>query len=466
MKKALSLLLVLCMVLALAACAPKETPKQTDPPKQNAQSESKDQPDAAEELNLNLWLTPSWKGVFSADEEGADYDSFFKEAARRYNELHPNVNINVEVIPGDSRDEKLRAAEATDSLPDIVYEGAFAMSSYYHSGSVVPLDDIISDADREDIGTGIWENCQIEGKTFVFPFAHMPGTLIYNADMFRKAGLDEYIGDEYDIVTWTPDELKNIILPALKEKIDGVYPMSMFAMNNQGDTWNLAYLRMFGCNFFSEDGYLCANDEKGVAALQYLMDLNKAGLTVPGAESLTSNDNNAMFQNQQLAVSFTNSTLFGVIRADMASGAVEPFDVRLANIPGDPNPNSFTYVSGFVAMNTHDDARIAASKDFIQYVATDPELVLASKNTLPVRVSVTEAVASELPYLKAYTANQKYIFNFSNNIPGYNELRNVLFPELQAALTGQKTAQEALDSYVANGNKVIDEGRASSVVYN
>ena len=62
--------------------------------------------------------------------------------------------------------------------------------------------------------------------------------------------------------------------------------------------------------------------------------------------------------------------------------------------------------------------------------------------------------------------NAKYIYNFSNNIPGYNELRNVLFPELQAALTGQKTAQEALNSYVEKGNVIIDEGRANSVIYN
>ena len=68
--------------------------------------------------------------------------------------------------------------------------------------------------------------------------------------------------------------------------------------------------------------------------------------------------------------------------------------------------------------------------------------------------------------MPAYTENAKYIYNFSNNIPGYNELRNVLFPELQAALTGQKTAQEALNSYVEKGNVIIDEGRANSVIYN
>ncbi|EET62655.1 ABC transporter, solute-binding protein [Marvinbryantia formatexigens DSM 14469] len=419
------------------------------------------------DVSLTLWLTPSWKGVFSGDEPDADYDSFFKEAAKRYNEMHPNVTINVEVIAGDSRDEKLNVAESTDTLPDIVYEGAFTMSSYYHKGSIVALDDIISEDDKADIADGIWENCQVEGATFIFPFAHMPGTLIYNADMFKTAGLDDYIKGEYEIATWSPDELREI-LTALRdcEELGGVYPMSLFCMNNQADTWNLTYLRMFGNTFFDETGHLCVNEENGVKALQYILDLSADGLTVPGAESLTSNDCNAMFQNQQIAVSFTNSTLYTNLQTDMSNGTVEPFDARLANIPGDPEPHSFTYVSGFMAMNTGDEDRIAASKDFIQYVCTDEELVLASKNTLPVRTSVTEQVKDEMPLLEAYNANAQYIFNFSNNMPGYNELRNVLFPELQAALIGQKTAQEALDDYVEKGNQVIDEGRANSVVYN
>lgn len=462
MKKLLAALLALSMTFSLCACNNGNSGNGS----QNGSSPDQNNTPAGSSLELTLWLTPSWKGVFSGDEPGADYDSFFKEAARRYNELHPEVTINVEVISGDTRDEKLRACEATNSLPDIVYEGAFTMASYYHSGSIVPIDEIIGDADRSDIGDGIWDNCEIEGKTFIFPFAHMPGTLIYNAEMFKEAGLDDYIGGEYDIITWTPNELKNNILPTLRDNLSGVYPMSLFAMNNQADTWNLSYLRMFGCSFFDEDGYLCTNNAEGVKAMQYLLDLYNNGLTVPGAESLTSNDCNAMFQNKQIAISFTNSTLLTNLQTDMKNGTIEPFDARLANIPGDPHPNSFTYVSGFMAMNTKDDTRIAASKDFIKYVCTDPELVLASKNTLPVRASVTEQVASELPYLKAYTDNQKYIFNFSNNMPGYNELRNVLFPEIQAALTGQKTAQQAMDDYVAKGNVVIDEGRASSVVYN
>lgn len=473
MKKALSIMMASSMVLSLAACSGSATSPTTvaPEPSKSAAEESKAEETAkaavsGERMELTVWLTPSWKGVFSGDEPGADYDSFFVEAGKRYTEnVNPNVTVKVEVIPGDSRDEKLNVAESTNTLPDIVYEGAFTMSSYYHKGSIVTLDDIVNEDDKKDIAEGIWENCMVEDKTFIFPFAHMPGTLVYNADMFREAGLEDKIAGEYEIATWSPDELKEI-LKKLKEEKKDVYPMSLFAMNNQGDTWNLTWLRMFGNKFYGDDGHLVVNEESGVRALQYLLDLYNEGLTVPGAESLTSNDCNAMFQNKQIAVSFTNSTLFTNLQTDMANGTIEPFDARLANIPGDPNPNSFTYVSGFMAMNTGNENKIAAAKDFINYVCHDPELVLAFKNTLPVRETVTKQVSGELPFLPAYTENAKYIYNFSNNIPGYNELRNVLFPELQAALTGQKTAQEALNSYVEKGNVIIDEGRANSVIYN
>src|SRR5690625_4129634 len=60
-----------------------------------------DQEITDEEVNLEVWLTPQWQGVYSPDEDGADYDSFFLEAAELYTEENPNVNIEVQVIPGD-----------------------------------------------------------------------------------------------------------------------------------------------------------------------------------------------------------------------------------------------------------------------------------------------------------------------------------------------------------------------------
>lgn len=449
LKKLMLILLTLILGLSLVGCtgnttASKEAPKEEKP------------------VEIEIWLSPQWKGVYSQKEEGADFDSFLKKAAEEFKKENPNVTVKVQVIPSDQRSDKLSVAIQTKSLPDAFFESTFAMTQYAHMGVLAPLDDIIDDNDRKDIPSTLWDNVTIGGKAYFFPFSNNPGTLVYNADLFKQAGLEKYIGGEHDIITWSLEDYETI-LKTLKKELKDVAPLGLYAKNNQGDTWNLGYLRAFGSPYFGADGKLVINDEAGVKALTFLDGLRKEGLTTPGAESLTSNDINAMFQNQKVAVSFTNSILLSNILNDMAAGKMTKFDVRLANIPGEKQPTSFTYVTGGMVFNTGDEAKMAAAKKFVKFFCSNPELVKASKNGVPVRESVAAAVASELPYLAAYQANAQYIVNFSNNTPGYAELRNALFPELQAVFTGAKSPKEALDAYVEKGNAIIAKESAASV---
>ena len=56
--------------------------------------------------------------------------------------------------------------------------------------------------------------------------------------------------------------------------------------------------------------------------------------------------------------------------------------------------------------------------------------------------------------------------NFNQFVPGYLQLRSVFFPEMQAAYTGEKTAQEALDSFAEKGNEILAESVMDSVLLN
>ncbi len=417
----------------------------------------------SDKVTLELWLTPQWKGVMDASEEKADYDSFFKEAAKRYEADNPNVKVNVQVIPGEQRADKLSVAIQTKELPDIFFDSSFALSEYAHMGVLAPLDDIIDEETKSDISESIWDNVTIADKTYFYPFGHNPGTLVYNADMFKAAGLDKYLAGEHEIANWSTEDLRTIA-ETLKAKNKDVAPFGLFAKNNQGDTWNMSYMRMFGNTFFDKDGKIVVNEDSGVEALEYIEQLREDGLTTKGAETLTSNDVNAMFQNKQTAINFTNSVLFNGIAKDMEDGKVEKFDMRLANIPGKDQPISFTYVTSSVVFDTGDQARVDAAKDFVKFYSTDEELVKASKNTLPVRESVISQLEGEMPYLNAYNQNSDNIINFSNNTPGYVELRNAFFPELQALFAGDKSAQEALDSFTENGNRIIEDNTKKSVI--
>ena len=117
-------------------------------------------------------------------------------------------------------------------------------------------------------------------------------------------------------------------------------------------------------------------------------------------------------------------------------------------------------------MDTLDDNENAVAKDFVQFYSEHEELTNASTNTLPIRSSVTDNYADELPLLQAFNQNEENVVDFSNNIAGYAELRDVFYPEIQAVLTGAKTPQEALDDLTDNGNEIIDRGNEQSLIVN
>ncbi|WP_051590918.1 ABC transporter substrate-binding protein [Bacillus sp. UNC438CL73TsuS30] len=440
---------------ALAGCANKDT------------SKSDEGANGKKTVELSLMLTPQWKGVMGPDEKGADYDSFFKYAADKFSKQYKdyNVKVKVEVVASEQRDELLNVKLNGGTPPDIFFENTFAMGDYAHRGALVPLNDIVDDAAKKDIDQKYWDTVTFGKDVYFYPFSHMPGTLAYNADMFKAAGLDKYLGGKDEIKTWTLKDYETILNTLKKDLPKDKYPMALYALNNQGDTWNLAYLRMFGNKFFDDKGNIILDDANGVKAAKWLKKIYDAGLTNPGAESVSSNDANAMFQNQKLAISFTNSVLFNNAKADMAAGKAPKFDIRLANIPSESGePLTFTYVSGAAVFNTKDKTRIKVSKDFVKFFSTDPELVKASKNGVPVRTSVVNEFKSQNPLFAAYDKNAQYMFNFTGSVPGYSELRQALYPELQALLTGQKSPEQAIKDYQTNGNKIIDNARANSVI--
>lgn len=454
------------LILALlAGCSGNQT--NTEPSKNGSGAGSGNK----DKVEISLWLTPQWKGVFDATEKNADYDSFFKYAADKFAKQYDkhNVKVNVQVIAGDQRDELLNVNLNGGTPPDIFVESVFAMGDYAHRGALVPLNDIVDDAAKKDIAQGYWDNVTFGKDIYFYPFSQNPGTLAYNADMFRAAGLDKFIGNENEIKTWTLDEY-NQILEALKTKLPkdkypNAYPMGLYALNNQGDTWNLAYLRMFGNKFFDDQGNITFDDENGVKAMDWLKKVYSSGYTNPGAESVSSNDANAMFQNQQLGINFTNAILFNNAKADMEAGKSPKFDIRLANIPSESgDPLSFTYVVGASVFQTGDATRTEVAKDFVKFFSTDPELVKASKNSIPVRSSVAAEFKDQFPLFAAYDANSSHMFNFTGNVPGYSELRQVLYPELQALYIGEKSAAQAAKDYQTKGNAVINKAKENSTI--
>lgn len=447
-KKSIILLLVMCLLASVFVGCGKQ--------------EEADTPGEDDTVEITLWAGPEFKGVYSQDEENAKYGDFYKFAAKEYQKIHPNVKINVQIIPYTEIKEKLNVALQGGTQPDIYCDSSFVLIDRAYQGKLVPLDDVITPEDKEDIPENIWDMCQAKGKTYIYPFAGNPGFLGLNTELFKKVGAEKHIPSG-TIGEWTPEEFK-VALKALSKAKD-FKPFVLFCGSSDADTWNNMYLRMFGADFFNEDGTeVILNSPEGVKALEFLKELANEKLIVPGPETLDSSDSVNLFANKQVAVAHVNYYLYNMFMADLAEGKIsEPFDVKFAYFPNVDGPKCFTYVSGSAVLDSGDENRVKYAKDFVKFYSSLP-YAKASKNLVPIREKVVEEVKDEIPMFEDLYLAYENAVDFNRSVPGYQEIRNLLFPELQAVFTNEKTPKQALDDFAEKANKALKKNIENSVL--
>lgn len=422
-----------------------------------------------EQVELELWTGPDWKGIYDSSVEGGDYLDFFRFIKSEFEAKYPNIKVNPVLIDGSQRAEKLSIAIQSGTLPNMYYESDFALSDYAHEGLMVPLDDIVTEEDRSDIPKAVWDSLELGGETYIFPFSAEVGMMGINRSIFKEAGAEALLPDE-NIGVWTPEEFQ-AALEAVSN-VEGVYPFAVFANSQQGDSFTNMLLRMYGGKFVDDSGsQFTINDEKGVKALQFILDLKNEGLLAPGGETLTQGDVYQMFLNKNLAVVTMNNLTYNNLVAGLSNGSIaEPFDFQWAyypNEPGEMEPYCLSYVKGGAIFDTGNEAETIASKLFIRFFCSDP-YTEASKVLIPVRQSRLEELKQNDsdPHVIEAAQALDHMVSITGRVPGYVSARSYYFPEIQAVLTDQKSPKAALDSFVKSANEAISKAARRSVILN
>lgn len=128
---------------------------------------------------------------------GSSFSEYYMDA---------DVTVNVIIYENAKEIENIDDCYDTGNAADVLLNDYYAMETHIHSGRVVPLDDIISGELRSDIDDVFWEQSILDGRTYMIPYFYRQNVLAYNKELFRKAGLDEYIGSTAAIQSWTTDE--------------------------------------------------------------------------------------------------------------------------------------------------------------------------------------------------------------------------------------------------------------------
>jgi ABC-type glycerol-3-phosphate transport system substrate-binding protein len=142
---------------------------------------SPDIPEPAEPVTVTwaTWIntdTPFWKATIAA-----------------FQEVHPNITIEVQSVPSEEMFDKLLAQIAAGNPPDTGYVSDWMTGALAQNEGLVPLDDYISKStiiDVDDYVPAFLQPARVGEVQYGLPFASETTGLFYRLDRFEEVGLD------------------------------------------------------------------------------------------------------------------------------------------------------------------------------------------------------------------------------------------------------------------------------------
>ena len=438
-KKTVSLLLatVLLGLAILSACvqatpaptaapAPNAEPTKapvTEPTKAPEPAKPTDAP-KAEPQNLSFWF--NWEGT-NAD--------VMQEYIKQFNAANPDIVVEGVFQPYGDMMTLLQTGITSKTTPDLVALDLVLIPQIVKTGAVAALDDYVAndpDIKIDDFYPMLANFDVMGGKRYALPVSTNNMQLIWNKDLFTKAGLDP----EKAPTSW---EEMQAMAAQCQNDTEGVVGFEYYTQpTGEGITWQFqVWLWAAGGQFLNAENTQAAfNTPEGVKALTFVSDMLTGKGSKPGPWGL--------FGDQKACMQLDGSWLFGY-RKDA------PFNWGIAAVPAPADGTTASNVGGEHIFMFNESKNKDAAYKFIKFV-TSPEIQLDwDKKTgfLPVRKSVAENadyltwVNDTEPRMLPFVQGME----FAHTRPAtekYNAVSEAFSSEIQKAYLGQVSPEEAL----------------------
>jgi multiple sugar transport system substrate-binding protein len=255
---------------------------------------------------------------------GGEITEVKKEITQLFMEKYPNVSVEDSWIPGDQIDEKMDSALAAGTAQDVLI-----LSPDWYGVRAKFFEDLRpymkkSGLNPEIYIPEIWKACLLAtgntGKVEGLPFLANPAVVIYNKDLFDKAGV------AYPTADWTWDDYHDIAAKLTSGTgVNKVYG----SCNNQ---FKNVLWAMYGGSMFNEDMTASnVTDPKVVKGVQWYANMILEGI-IPDAATSKAMDAASMFVSQKAALYFTHPQVLQTLgemvgdnfRWDIISPPVDP----------------------------------------------------------------------------------------------------------------------------------------------
>ncbi|WP_393055532.1 ABC transporter substrate-binding protein [Streptomyces sp. LN549] len=367
---------------------------------------------------VTMWTYPV---IFDEAKNKEYWDGLVKA----FEKEHSGVKVKVETFPWANRDTALATAIASGKGPDAVYLIPDQLPKY--AKNIVSADEYMPADAKSDYTDFALKSVTVEGKALATPILTSANPLICDKRVFDAIGEKSYPASWADL---------EALAPKLKKK--GYYATSYSGDTQQ--TLNMTFYPLLwqaGGDVFSEDGKnVTFNDAAGVKALTYLKKLVDGGYTDKDLVTTTPKLEQTPTAKGKVACTWQNTP------AD-----VEPFWGKENIVVQPPLKETASVGYGTVgALSMLKGADKKNTGDWLNFVAESKNTAGLQKAAgfFPARKSggdlypddaLQTAVGATLPSMNVGPLQDKA-----------REVQGLLAPEIQAALLGKKSPQDALDA--------------------
>ncbi len=379
-----------------------------------------------------------------------------EELTQEYVAAHDGVNIDA-IYAGSYQDTVAKALTAArgGNAPQLSVILSVDMYTMYDEDLIHAFDDYATtDEDKawlKSFYPAFMENSQIDGKTYGIPFQRSTPVLYWNKEAFKAAGLDP----EHAPATW--DEMVEMGKKlTVKDASGNVSQWGVRIPSSGFPYWLFQGLTTENGAILAKDNGTTTNfdDPKVVEALEYLVDLSKTHeVMAPGIIEWGATPK-AFFEGQT-AMMWTSTGNLTNVRSNA------PFDFGVAMLPANERRGAPTGGGNFYLFKGSDEAQTKEAFEFIKWI-TQPEQ--AAKWSIATGYVAPSPATWETEVMQQYTADfppalvaRDQLEHAVAELSTYENQRvtRVFNDALAAAITGEKTAAEALTEAQAQAEAIL-----------
>jgi ABC-type glycerol-3-phosphate transport system substrate-binding protein len=387
-------------------------------------------------------------------EAGSPWETYYGEKAAEFTE-ETGIEVEFQAIPhANMRQQFLSDAVAGGGSFDVFTVDQPWLPEFAANGYLVPLDDVVTDEDRDDFLPHTLDTTSYDGALYGLPYMVHNTVLYYRTDLFEAAGLTE------PPATW--EEYRQYA-KTLTDQSAGIWG-TIIPGKQDGEvaTRYESYLKQSGSDVADADGTPTLDTDAGREVFDMMTAIQfEDQSSPPGLHDIT--EIQGQFLEGKVAMVLQWPYMYGMTADESQSKVVGK--VGLAPAPGNPDQVSTTFSWGF-GVNAASDNIDAATKWVLWATSSEVLTDLSIKNASPVpRASSTEAVAADTTL---DDAAHEAMAVFSDSVaasttipmtPLYSQYQDAVAVAVSSVMSQTQDAAAALKDAQATAEAAFDDAK-------